>query len=60
MGIQLGDESPFHLGEQTVQQRLGVREVEGWARKVVRPYLPEQHRRFHSSLPFLVIAARDA
>ena len=52
--------SPFHSGEQTVQERMGVRDIEDWARKVVRPFLPEQHRAFHTSLPFLVGAARDA
>ena len=51
--------SPFHAGEQQVQQRLGVRAVEEWARQVVRPFLPEQHRAFHTALPFLVAAARD-
>ncbi len=52
--------SPFHVGERQVQERLGVRDIEDWARKVVRPYLPEQHRAFHTALPFLVVAARDA
>ena len=52
-------ESPFHAGEQQVQARLGVRDIEHWARRVVRPYLPEQHRAFHTALPFLVAAARD-
>ena len=52
--------SPFHAGEQLVQERLGVREIETWARKVVRPFLPEEHRAFHSAQPFLVAAARDA
>ncbi len=52
--------SPFHAGEQEVQERLGVRDIEDWARKVVRDHLPEQHREFHTSLPFLVVAARDA
>ena len=53
-------DSPFHLGEQEVQERLGVRDVEAWARKVVRPFLPEEHRAFHTAQPFLVAAARDA
>src|SRR4051812_434833 len=52
--------SPFHRGEQQVQARLGVRDVESWARKMVRPYLPDEHRAFHTALPFLVVAARDA
>ena len=51
--------SPFHSGEQAVQARLGVRDIEPWARKVVRDHLPQQHRDFHSALPFLVVAARD-
>ena len=54
------NESPFHPGEQEVQKRLGVRDIEDWARKVVRDYLPEDHRAFHTALPYLVIAARDA
>jgi uncharacterized protein len=54
------NESPFHEGEQKVQSRLGVRdEIEPWARQVVRPYLPEEHRVFYESLPFLIAAARD-
>ncbi len=55
----LADASPFHRGEQQVQERLGVRDIEDWARQVVRPFLPAQHRAFHSALPFLAAAARD-
>lgn len=53
-------DSPFHAGEQQVQDRLGVRDIEDWARKIVRPYLPEQHRAFHTALPFLIVAAQDS
>ncbi|MGI9423599.1 MAG: pyridoxamine 5'-phosphate oxidase family protein, partial [Hyphomicrobiaceae bacterium] len=56
---QPNEASPFHRGERTVQERLGVRDIEDWARKVVRDHLPEQHRAFHTSLPFLVISTRD-
>jgi len=56
---QHGD-SPFHRGEREVQERLGVRDIEDWARMVVRQDLPEQHRAFYRALPFLVAAARDA
>jgi ferredoxin-NADP reductase/predicted pyridoxine 5'-phosphate oxidase superfamily flavin-nucleotide-binding protein len=52
-------DSPFHRGERIVQERLGVCEIEDWARKVVRGYLPEEHRDFHTTLPFLVLGARD-
>ena len=52
--------SPFHAGEQAVQSRLGVRDaIEPWARKVIRPYMPDQHRDFYEQLPFAVAAARD-
>ena len=50
--------SPFHQGEHAVQERLGVRDIEDWARKVVRDHLPEQHRAFHTAQPFLVVSAR--
>ena len=55
----ISNESPFHMGEQEVQERLGVRDIEGWARKVIRPFMPDQHRDFHTALPFLVAAALD-
>ncbi len=52
--------SPFHRGEQAVQSRLGVRErIEPWAKQVVRPFMPDQHREFYARLPFVVAAARD-
>ena len=52
--------SPFHEGEQLVQERLGVREViEPWARRVACPFLPEEHREFYGQLAFVVAGARD-
>lgn len=52
--------SPFHAGELHVQERVDSREmIASTARRVVRPYMPEQHRLFYQALPFLVAAARD-
>ncbi len=52
--------SPFHIGEQQAQTRVGVREViEPWARRAVRRFMPDQHREFYTRLPFIVAAARD-
>ena len=52
--------SPFHAGEQSVQDRVGVRGMmELWGRKVIRTWMPDQHRNFYSQLPFVVAAARD-
>ncbi len=52
--------SPFHAGEQAIQERLGVRErMADFGRRVIRPYLPLQHREFYRQLPFIVAAAVD-
>ena len=57
---QTASTSPFHAGEQAVQSRVGVREqTEPWGRKVIRSWMPDQHRDFYTSLPFVVAAARD-
>lgn len=55
----LSDPSPFHRGEQQVQARVGARSIETWARRVIRPSMPDQHREFFRRMPFLVAAARD-
>jgi ferredoxin-NADP reductase/predicted pyridoxine 5'-phosphate oxidase superfamily flavin-nucleotide-binding protein len=52
--------NPFHEGEVEIQKRLDVQShVMSYAPKVVRPFLPDQHREFYESLPFLVVACRD-
>lgn len=52
--------NPFHAGERAAQQRAGVGDVSQWAGGFVRDYLPEQHRQFHTALPFLVVSGGDA
>ncbi len=53
--------SPFHEGEREVQDRLGVRDkIEAFARRVIRDHLPDQHREFYASLPFLLAGTVDA
>ncbi|MEP3676052.1 pyridoxamine 5'-phosphate oxidase family protein [Sulfitobacter sp.] len=52
--------NPFHEGELQAQARAGVGNVAEWAGGFVRDYLPEQHRVFHSGLPFLVVSGADA
>ncbi|UJR85227.1 pyridoxamine 5'-phosphate oxidase family protein [Sandaracinus amylolyticus] len=55
------DESPFHAGERAVQERLGVRErVERQGRRVIRDFMPDQHRTFYAELPFMVVGSLDA
>lgn len=53
--------SPFHHGEEVAQRRAGVDPKELlWARDFVRPFMPDQHRRFFSAQPFAVLATRDS
>ncbi|MEP1330633.1 pyridoxamine 5'-phosphate oxidase family protein [Pseudophaeobacter sp.] len=55
------DASPFHAGEQALQAENGKREMmERFGRKVIRPYMPDQHRAFFAQLPFLAVGAVDA
>lgn len=52
--------SPFHRGEQKIQRQLGVRErMEQFGQKVIRSYLPEQHRNFFQQLSYLLIGHVD-
>ena len=52
--------SPFHEYEQALQTRAGKREaMEKFGRKVIRPYLPEQHREFYRQLPYIVVGSVD-
>lgn len=52
--------SPFHPGEQRVQEILGMRDrIEQTGRRVLRNFMPDQHRAFFAELPFLVLGAVD-
>jgi len=53
--------SPFHPGEQKLQARLGKQEqMEQMGRRVIRSFLPQQHRRFYAELPYLFLGGVDA
>ncbi|MAY30316.1 MAG: ferredoxin [Aurantimonas sp.] len=49
----------FHAGELEAQRRAGVGDVAAAAAGFIRDRMPEQHRAFFASLPFLVIASGD-
>lgn len=52
--------SPFHAGEQAIQERVGVRDrMERFGRQVIREYLPDQHREFYAQLPFVLVGHAD-
>jgi predicted pyridoxine 5'-phosphate oxidase superfamily flavin-nucleotide-binding protein len=53
--------SPFHAGEQALQERLGVRaSVERAGRRTIRSFLPEAHREALASFPLALVGSLDA
>lgn len=53
--------SPYHPGEQALHERVGRRDQqERSGRRVHRPYMPDQHRAFFASLPFMIVGSVDA
>lgn len=53
--------APFHAGERALQTLAGSREVMAAAgSRVIRDYMPDQHRDFFAQLPFLVVGSMDA
>ena len=52
--------SPYHAGEQAIQQRLGVRDrIESVGRRIIRNFLIDQHREFYAQLPCLFLGSVD-
>lgn len=52
--------SAFHQGEQTVQERVGVRDkMAPIGQRVFRDFMPEQHRELFTRLPYLVAGGLD-
>ncbi|MCU7246314.1 2Fe-2S iron-sulfur cluster-binding protein [Pseudomonas koreensis] len=54
------EHSPWHAGEQQLQAHVGVAErMETFGRKVIRSWMPDQHRQFYQQLPFMLYGAVD-
>lgn len=52
--------TPWHPGEIQMQVHAGVAErMDFMGRKVIRDYMPDQHREFYAHLPYLFIGAVD-
>ncbi|MGV8920692.1 MAG: pyridoxamine 5'-phosphate oxidase family protein [Pseudomonas sp.] len=52
--------SPWHSGEKYCQEIVGVSEnMEVFGRKVVRDYMPDQHRNFYRILPYILMGTVD-
>ncbi len=53
--------SPWHAGEKMLQEIYSVSErMEVIGQKVIRNYMPDQHREFYQQLPFMLAGAVDA
>lgn len=52
--------SPWHSGERALQAKVGVAErMEALGKRVIRDYMPDQHREFYEHLPYLILGAVD-
>ncbi|MCZ7866007.1 MULTISPECIES: 2Fe-2S iron-sulfur cluster-binding protein [Agrobacterium] len=50
----------WHEGETFIQERPGVKErMASVGQRVVRDYMPDQHRDFYAQLPFIVLGSVD-
>jgi predicted pyridoxine 5'-phosphate oxidase superfamily flavin-nucleotide-binding protein len=53
--------APWHAGERQLQAHIGMAErMAQVGAKVIRDYMPDQHRTFFEQLPFVVAGAVDA
>jgi uncharacterized protein len=53
--------SPFHEGERAIQARLGIdAKMASIGNRIIRDYMPDQHRQFFAELPFVAVASVDA
>jgi predicted pyridoxine 5'-phosphate oxidase superfamily flavin-nucleotide-binding protein len=53
-------ESPFHQGERAIQERLGALEqMDNFGRRIIREFLPEQHRQFYAQLSYFLVGTVD-
>ncbi|WP_083228825.1 pyridoxamine 5'-phosphate oxidase family protein [Bordetella sp. H567] len=49
---------PWHAGELALQSRTGaLAKMDDVGRRVIRDYMPDQHREFFAQLPFVVLGA---
>ncbi|MGH1351246.1 MAG: pyridoxamine 5'-phosphate oxidase family protein [Methyloligellaceae bacterium] len=54
------DSSPWHSGERILQKVAGVADrMAATGQKVLRPYMPDQHRNFYMQLPFILAGIID-
>lgn len=53
-------DSVWHKGEKALHKHLGIsKQMEEIGKRMVRPYMPDQHRKFFNQLPFIVAGVVD-
>lgn len=61
MTSELEARAVWHRGELSVQSRAGVKEkMASLGPRVIRSYMPDQHREFFTQLPMVIMGAQDA
>lgn len=56
----MGSKAPFHRGEQALQASIGLGDrMSEIGSKVIRDFMPEQHRELFEKLPMLIVGALD-
>jgi len=54
-------ESPFHSGERAIQERMGALDkMDNFGRRIIREFLPEQHRQFYAQLSYFLVGTVDS
>jgi hypothetical protein len=54
-------ESPFHQGELALQARIGIqKQMDKQGRRIIREFLPDQHRQFFAQLSYVIVGTVDA
>ncbi|MGE0733975.1 MAG: pyridoxamine 5'-phosphate oxidase family protein [Alphaproteobacteria bacterium] len=54
-------ETPFHAGELLVQQAAGMRDkVAAMGKRMIRDFMPDEHRSFFAQLSYLFVGSLDA
>jgi hypothetical protein len=60
MSLKLAKLPTWHEGETFIQEKLGVKErMASVGQRVVRDFMPDQHRDFYAQLPFIVLGSVD-
>ncbi|MGM5018489.1 2Fe-2S iron-sulfur cluster-binding protein [Tardiphaga sp. 367_B4_N1_1] len=50
----------WHAGEKTIQEKVGVSaHMDELGRRIVRDYMPTQHRDFYAQIPFIALGSVD-